>query len=212
MMPAVGLRSLAPLSTTVTTALVLVLVTVKVAPPCSTLLLLPSRFSHWMLPVTASADSWMLRSWLVLPPPFKLWVRMCQGAPVICDDPLGAVPTFQKADCARCPPQARRTAVPPLGEFGSLAKWTIMSAVLLPVVAPEWTGTEMLVIVPPKMVRNRVGAPGKVCAPVTLRLLAFVSTNGSRGKANVEEAPKLMLRPAVGSTVVSLALKVARKS
>ena len=60
---------------------------------------------------------------------------MCHGAPDTWPAPSRSPPAarFQKADWARWPPQAMRTALP------VLVNRTVKSAVLLPSTDPEWT-------------------------------------------------------------------------
>ncbi len=63
--------------------------------------------------VETMALGWMLLSWLAAPLLSRFWVRTWKGAPLIWPAPLGPPPEpalfVQYADCARCPPQARRT-------------------------------------------------------------------------------------------------------
>lgn len=82
----------------------------------------------------------------------------------------------QYVELARCPPQVKNAADP------VVVKLTTKSAVLLPVVGPEWTGPTMLSIVPPNIVRLRETPPA-ASAPATVRLLAPGTANVSDGKA-----------------------------
>ena len=105
---------------------------------------------------------------------------MCHGAPETIDAPSRGPPpaVSQYLDWARCPPQARRTALP------VDLKVTTKSAVLLPAVEPAWVGPEMPVIVPPQIVSRR-GDPEYAWAPSTVSPFVL---KPSDGKANDDEA------------------------
>src|SRR3954469_8610072 len=72
-----------------------------------------------------------------------------------------------------CAPHASRAADP------VVVNVTVMSALLLLLVGPEWVGTLRLSIVPPYSVRLRL-IPAKVSAPATV-LPALVGAPGAKG-------------------------------
>src|SRR5215204_6528485 len=113
----------------------------------------------------------MLRSWFLLAfASSSFCVRMCQGAPLISPAPSGSLPSLQKLDCARWPPHASRTADP------VALKVTTMSADTLPSVSPLYVGAEMLVIVPPYIVRKRFPAtPNSAAASASFTSRLFAS-------------------------------------